>query len=80
MVFWGPQLMADEFHLTDHQNELIAFALIYMWGSMVDTKRYSIGKGEYRFTIQEIEEILMAMDIDRDTIVDYKIKIMRDEV
>lgn len=65
--------MNNEF--TDHQRDIITFALIYAWANLISLHKYAF-EGKHIFTMKEIEDLLKQLDVPEQILIDYKVKLM----
>ena len=64
--------------MTDRQNDIIAFSIIFTWGTMVHEGRSNFG-GPLDIKTHELEQILDKMELS-NFVFDTKLKILRGEI
>ena len=69
------KLSDDKLELTARQNDIMAFALIFLWTSLLQDKKRIFG-GPLNFRVDEIETIIHELGLDDDMIMEAKLDII----
>ena len=65
----------DKLELTERQNDIMAFALIFLWTTLLQDKKRVFG-GPLKFTVNEIENIIHELGLNDDVIMEAKLDII----
>ena len=67
--------VSDKVELSERQNDIMAFALIFLWTSLLQDHKRVFG-GPLKFRVDEIETIIHELGLDDDMIMEAKLDII----